>query len=247
MKGRLQQTGRTAAWEAYDVEDGTAPVVLSCEHASAELPDGYAWAEADAWLVGTHWCSDIGAADLARELALALGCPAVLAGFSRLLCDPNRPLGSPTLFLGIAEGRSVHLNRQLDDWERVRRVDWFYRPYHDRLGEAVAARPGATVMAVHTFTPVYGGQRRDLEVGVLFDRDARLAAEVTRALAERGVDVRLNEPYSGRNGLMFSAQYHADRNGRAAFELEVRQDLAEDPAWRGWFVPLVREALAEVL
>ncbi|MBW2256278.1 MAG: N-formylglutamate amidohydrolase, partial [Deltaproteobacteria bacterium] len=216
MKGRLHQTGRTAAWEAYDVDNGTAPVVLSCEHASVELPDGYRWSSVDAWLVGTHWCYDIGAAELARDLATALGCPAVFANFSRLICDPNRVLDSPTLFRRVAEGRPVDLNRKLTDLERAARVDRFYHPYHERLEAAVAARPGAAVLAVHTFTPVFEGERRHLEVGVLFDRDEGMASEVTRALVARGVGARPNEPYSGRHGMMFSAQHHADRHGRAA-------------------------------
>ena len=31
------------------------PVLLTCEHASAALPPGYAWGE-DSWLAEMHWC-----------------------------------------------------------------------------------------------------------------------------------------------------------------------------------------------
>lgn len=239
----LVLTERTAAYEVWDAPGGTAPVVVSCEHASAELPDGWSWPEEDRWLLGTHWSYDIGAADLARDLAAALGCPAVLAGFSRLLIDPNRDLDKPTLYRLTAEGRPIHLNAGLTDAERARRLDTLYRPYHRRLSEAVAARPGALLVAMHTFTPVYEGEARHLEVGVLFDHDEALGVHIADALAAGGLHVRLNEPYSGRHGMMFAAQSHADAHGRAAVELEVRQDLAGSPPWRRRFTGALARAL----
>jgi predicted N-formylglutamate amidohydrolase len=36
----------------------------------------------------------------------------------------------------------------------------------------------------------------------------------------------MNEPYSGRAGLIYSAARHASAHGKRALELEVRQDLA---------------------
>ena len=59
---------------------------------SMRLEVGYDWSTADTRLVGTHWCVDIGIRDVCREVQVALGCPAVLARYSRLFCDCNRPL-----------------------------------------------------------------------------------------------------------------------------------------------------------
>ena len=53
---------------------------------------GYGWGTADSRLVGTHWCVDIGIREVCLEVQAALGCPAVLARYSRLFCDCNRPL-----------------------------------------------------------------------------------------------------------------------------------------------------------
>ena len=47
-----------------------------------------------------------------------------------------------------------------------------------------------------------------------------------------GFLVALNEPYSGREGLIYAAERHAGTHGRRALELEVRQDLATDPSAR---------------
>lgn len=244
---KAERVEKAQAYQVLDVRGGAAPLVLSCEHASVRLPEGWAWPEQDEWLVGTHWSYDIGAAELTFDCASALGAPAVLARFSRLLCDPNRDLDSPTLFRAHAEGRDVELNLEMTIDERARRLRACYDPYHDRLDGAVVARPAATVLSVHTFTPIYDGQARDLEVGVLYDHDEGLAAAVAASLAEAGVRVALNEPYSGLHGMMYAAQHHAERHDRRAVELEVRQDLAGSPAWRARFARILKRGLEQLL
>jgi len=87
-------------------------------------------------------------------------------------------------------------------------------------------------LSVHSFTPLYEGQRRVVEVGVLFDREEALAVELHARFREAGFEARLNEPYSGREGLIYSVSSHASVSGRRALELELRQDLAVDPAVR---------------
>lgn len=213
--------------ESVEIVDGDAraPAVVSCEHASERLPAPWRWPEEDAWLRGSHWAYDPGAAELAREVASALGATAVLSRFSRLLADPNREEHDPELFRVRAEGRDVQLNRHIDAVDRERRLG-YWRAYHDALGERIRASESPIVLSMHTFTPVYEGQVRELEIGVLFDAEEELAGRVGEAIAGAGFIVRMNEPYSGRGGLIYSAERHARAHGRRALELEVRQDLA---------------------
>ena len=65
------------------------PVLLTCEHASAELPPGYEWGE-DQWLAEMHWAVDLGVKDLLVELQRRINCPAIASCFSRLFVDINR-------------------------------------------------------------------------------------------------------------------------------------------------------------
>lgn len=211
---------------------GGVGVVVTCEHASERMPEPWEWPAADRWLVGTHWAYDIGAAELTRELVEDLGGAAVLSRFTRLLADPNRPEDSPTLFRDVAEGHPVELNRDLAAQERERRLFRLWRPYHRTASEVVAASDTPVVLSVHTFTPVYEGEPRELEVGVLFDTERGLAEGVAEVLREAGLRVALNEPYSGREGLIFAVDRHARANGRHAVELEVRQDLAVEEVFR---------------
>lgn len=219
------------ACEIVEVPGG-AGIVVTCEHASERMPEPWEWPAADRWLVGTHWAYDIGAAELTRDLVEDLGGTAVLSRFSRLLADPNRPEGSPTIFRAEAEGHPVELNRGLSDDERERRLVRLWRPYHRTVSAVVRASEAPVLMSLHTFTPVYEGESRDLEVGVLFDTEEELAASLAEALREAGLHVALNEPYSGREGLIFAIDRHARAHDRRAVELEVRQDLAVEEVFR---------------
>ena len=225
---------------------GAAPIVLSCEHASLRMPEPWSWPPEDAWVVGTHWSYDLGAAELTRELAHELGAAAVLSRFSRLLCDPNRAETDPSVFRDRADGLPLRINADLGEEERERRLAAYHRPYHAAVDRLVAAHPGHTLLSLHTFTPVYEGHVREVEVGVLFDTEEDAGIDLAVALADRGVPTWLNEPWSGKEGLIYSADRHARAHGRRALELEVRQDLAADPEWRARFVPLLAQALAEI-
>ena len=220
-------------------------IQLSCEHASDRMPPSFQWPAEDARLRGTHWASDPGAAEVTRMLAQAFGAPAVLSRFTRLLIDPNRELSSDTLFRDVAEGQPVVLNVNLDPAEAARRTDALYRPYHQAY-DAMVARYDAVVVSIHSFTPLYEGQRRSVEVGVLHDQQPELGQALCAELATH-YDARDNEPWDGRGGLMFAPQDHATAHGRWAVELELRQDLCTDPAWREAFVPRFERALRAVL
>jgi predicted N-formylglutamate amidohydrolase len=230
-----------SVYEAYEELLGTpdAPLVLSCEHASPRLPEPWAWHEDDVWLRGTHWSYDLGARALTLELAAALSASAVLSRFTRLLVDPNRELSHADLFRRLAHGKPVRLNQQLDDAERARRIHSYYLPFHSALDQALARSHGRLLLSIHSFTPNYEGELREVELGVLFNREETHARALHRALSEAFVGVAENEPWSGKEGLIFSAESHAERFGRVALELEVRQDRLADVVYRARLVPVL--------
>lgn len=209
-----------------------AALLLTCEHASPRLPAPWRWSSEDSWLVDTHWCFDPGAMDICRELAAAMGAAAVAASFTRLLVDPNRPTDAATLIRTTADGREVVLNRGVSGEERARRLDGYWYPYHAAVDEEVARSGAPVLLAIHTFTRDYEGEHRDFELGVLFDAEQAAGERLAEALARGGASVRLNEPYSGRGGFIYSVDRHARDHGRQALEIEVRQDRATDPAFR---------------
>lgn len=209
--------------------EGKGPFLFTCEHASNATFD-HPVSAADRALLSQHWGIDIGAADLTRALSRQLEAPAVVAGFSRLLVDANRAPDDDTLFLREAHGQVIDFNRALTDDDKERRLERYYRPYHRAIREtarrALAESP-RYLIAIHSFTPRYGDEVRTLEVGVLFDiyeDDARLVRD---DLAAAGLEARLNEPYTGLGGLIYSIQHHAQDANARYLELEVRQDLID--------------------
>jgi len=221
------------AWEiAGDPRAG--PFVFTCEHATNRLPAGFTEAPADRPFLADHWGWDVGAADLARDLATRTGSCAVLSRFSRLVCDPNREPGQDDFVVTEVEGHALALNRDVDAAERRRRRARWFDPYHaavDRaLGVRRAAGPEVHLCSVHTFTPVWRGSPRALEVGVLFDAHDAHARSLRAALDREGFATALNEPYSGHEGLIYAARRHGRAHGVVYLEIEVRQDLVDSPA-----------------
>jgi predicted N-formylglutamate amidohydrolase len=228
--------------EAAEEIDGdlNGRLVFTCEHASNVLPEPWRWPEADHWLVDTHWASDIGAGPFTRRVANLMNAPAVLSKFSRLLIDPNRPLDSETLFRQNADGHQVHLNEALLDAEREQRLERFYHPYHAAVSSMVERSRGDTVFSIHSFTDEYEGDKRALELGVLFDDDEEPAYRLIRHLEGAGFHVLANEPWSGKGGLAYSPVRHAKEYGWCALEIEARQDLIVQDA----FAQRLAQALA---
>ncbi len=219
--------------DAVEILEGRGGLLLSCEHASNRIPDPVTLSEADQPWLDTHWAWDPGAPTVLRHLVRRCDATAVLARFSRLLCDANRSIDDPTWIVGNIEGHDLSFNRRVPAEERRRRQDHYYAPYHSALDVAanlVAERATPLLLSIHSFTPVYLGQRRSMELGILFDDHEELAEAFSSSLTEQGFSVAMNEPYSGREGRMYSATRHGSGNGLPYLELELRQDLGETEA-----------------
>ncbi len=222
----------------------SGPIVWTCEHASGAIPVEWSVEEADARWFSTHWGYDRGARELVVALQERLGGPAIFGAHSRLIADLNRPPDHPDLCRKVVDGVALELNREVSEAERAARVRDFYRPYHDALTALLAARAAAGVptfcFSVHTFTPLYEGQPRTLDAGVLHDESDTGAAAVMLAALKRspGVKVALNEPWSGMKGLMYSVAHHSARHGFSCLEIEVRDDHLVGPDPAHWAEPV---------
>jgi predicted N-formylglutamate amidohydrolase len=233
-----------------------AGVLLVCDHASNAIPPGYGGLGLRRDALERHIAYDIGAADLTRALARRLDAPAVLSTFSRLLIDPNRGADDPTLVMRYSDGAIVPGNARIDAAEIARRLALFWAPYRQKIDATVDAmlatgEPSALV-SIHSFTPVWRGAARRWKVGVLWDRDDRIAKPLLEALhAEPDLEVHGvgdNEPYDGAlAGDTIDAV--ATARGLANALIEIRQDLVDEPAgaiaWAERFARLLEPILAD--
>ncbi|MBW8709326.1 MAG: N-formylglutamate amidohydrolase [Alphaproteobacteria bacterium] len=180
----------------------------------------------------------------------AWGAPALLGRWSRLLIDLNRGPDDPTLVMKLSDGSIIPGNRDADAAEVARRITAYHAPYHaaiaaelDRMG------PAAVILSMHSFTPRWKKTPRQWEVGILYDRDARLAAPLRARLAEAGFTVGDNEPYTGAlDGDTLNV--HGTLRGLPHVLIEMRQDLiasdaaAQDFAQR--LKPIIDAALGDM-
>jgi predicted N-formylglutamate amidohydrolase len=231
---------------------GDAPLLLVCDHAASALPEGYGRLGLSPEKFGSHITYDIGAAEVTRVLAGALGAAAILGRWSRLLIDLNRGPDDPTLVMQLSDGSIIPGNRDADDAEIAHRLAAFHAPYHAAISQeldALQAQQAPILIALHSFTPRWKGKPRRWEVGVLWDRDGRLARPLMARLAEAGFVVGDNEPYSGAlQGDTLNR--HGTRRGIPHALIEIRQDLIADEAAARRFaarlMPVLDAALADM-
>ena len=217
------------------VENASAAgrVVLVCEHASNHIPA--VWG--DLGLTGAqrmaHIAWDPGALGLAQGLAARLDAVLVHAPVSRLVYDCNRAPDMGGAMPARSEVHDIPGNAGLTPAERAARTAAVYVPFHDGLHAVLMdrmARGLAPVMVtVHSFTPVYFGQPRAVEFGVIHDADDRLPrAILAEARARTTLRAELNEPYSAKDDVTHTLRLHATPYGLPNAMLEIRNDLIAD-------------------
>ena len=226
------------------------PVLILCEHASNAVPDDIDLGIAPATL-DDHWGWDRWAWDTLQRMARPRGITTLGARVSRLVLDVNRGAGEATLIRPDAAGLPIPGNLGLTPAQVAERIARFHTPYH-AAADAELARLKAlhgersVFLTFHSFTGAWPGQDRDFDVGVLFDAHEELAAGVKRALATRGLRVRLNEPYSGYRGEIYSAAVHGEAHDVPYFELELNQHVLESERQRDRFARILGDVICAI-
>lgn len=214
-------------------EDSDHPLILVCEHASRFIPAGLNDLGLSHEVAREHIAWDIGALALAEGLSRALGATLLAANYSRLLVDLNRPLQAPDSIPVQSEIFQVPGNRGLDEATREYRRQSLFEPFHSRLtdliDERVAQGRTVRVVGIHSFTPVYHGQPRTLEVGVLFGKGVKYAQRLIDGLGRHPLKVAGNEPYKINPLGDMTVPVHGDARGLESVLIEVRNDLLRTP------------------
>jgi predicted N-formylglutamate amidohydrolase len=209
-------------------------VLVSCEHATSNLPEGM---EAPTEMMALHIAWDPGALDIAEHLADMFDAPLHASEYSRLVVDLNRTVGNSVLVRRKSDGHVIPFNRGLTATDIEHRVRDYYLPYRNAVSDGIAKiidRHGRCVhLCIHTYTPSLAGKVRGCDIGLLYDpyRDpeASLVRELRNALAEKtGLVVWLNRPYSGTaDGILPQIRKVHGDEAYVAIELEVSQKFAD--------------------
>ena len=227
-----------------------APVILVCDHASCRFPKALGDMGLDPFARRCHLAIDIGAGKLTEQVAKSLGVTAVIAQYSRLAIDCNRQLMDPGAFLEYGDGILVPGNRNLRQAEKDARAEAIYWPYHNAIDDQAtrlrAIGPKPIFISIHSFTPVLNGIAREIEMGVLWDKDERVADIFLEGFPAGGYVTGDNEPYSGKAPQDFTIDHHAEEIDLPHVGIEVRQDLIDDIAGVDEVAPVMHKIIESI-
>lgn len=227
------ESGRKGTFSLIN-PDGDANLVVVCEHASNFIPPIYADLGLSTETLQTHIAWDPGALAVAEILANRLDAPLIRQNVSRLVYDCNRPPDAEAAMPPISEIYPVPGNDNLAQQERAARAQTFYQPFRDALAGLIAHKSSGqrqpALVTVHSFNPTYMQQVRDYGLGILHDRDQRLADLLLAQMqTENRLDVRRNMPYGPADGVTHTLQVHALPRQLPNVMLEIRNDLIATP------------------
>lgn len=221
-------------------------VVLVCEHASHYIPDCFHNLGLSGDALTSHAAWDPGAMPVARRLAERLDAALVASCISRLVYDCNRPPEAPDAMPPKSEIFDIPGNLNLSQSQRDARTEAYYLPFRDAVAKTAAQVAEPVIVTIHSFTPVYHGKTRAVEIGVLHDSDTRLAdamlqnaADHTKAVVER------NAPYGPEHGVTHTLKEHGIAGGHMNVMLEIRNDLIDTPERQTAMADMIAEWISD--
>ncbi len=205
-------------------------VLISCEHAANHVPPAYADLFRDKEeLLASHAAYDLGAAQLARDLATQLSAPCHLGETTRLLVDLNRAADNRRGLFSAQTKTLPAATRQ----ELLRRHHTPYRQaVEDTISRLLTEHAALLHLSIHSFTPVLRGKTRKADIALLYDPNRPAELEFCRTLGSclRNLSIkpriRMNYPYRGTSDGMtkhlrkkFAGQHYL------GVEIELNQGL----------------------
>jgi predicted N-formylglutamate amidohydrolase len=237
-------TGDEPAPERILRREAASDFVLAADHAGNLIPRALGDLGVNTAERQRHIAWDIGIAAVTETLSGLLDATAVLQTYSRLVIDCNRNPNHPTSIPPISEVTPIPGNENLSDADREARRRAIFDPYHAAITGILDARTGrrTLLVAMHSFTPLFKGVARAVEVGVLYHHEtplSRLMLELLRA--EGNLTVGANQPYAITDTSDYTVPVHGEGRGIPHVEIEIRQDLIDTAAGQqGWAERMAR-------
>ncbi len=203
-------------------------LVLSCEHASADIPARFRSLFAGhESVLRTHRGWDPGTWQLGKRLSQRFQVPVLATKVSRLLIEVNRSLHHPKLFSEFSSPLQPEIKQQL--------IDEYYLPHRGALEQQIRTvlkrNHRVLHLSLHSFTGQWNGEPRTADLGLLYDprRSAELSTSCRwqKSLRQRlpGLVIRRNYPYLGKaDGLTTALRKKFTSTQYAGIELEVNQN-----------------------
>jgi predicted N-formylglutamate amidohydrolase len=239
-----------------DNETGRSPFLIVADHAGNYIPRRLGQLGLSDAECRRHIAWDIGIVAVCTLVGTALDAVVIRQNYSRLVIDCNRTPGSETSIVGRSELTHVPANIVLSESHKADRVREIFQPYHNRITTELdrrreTGRP-ATLIPMHSFTPVFKTVARPWHVGVLYNRDPRFAHSLMELLhREEGLVIGDNEPYDVTDASDYTIPVHGEQRKLHHVAIEIRQDLITDEGgqrmWADLFARLLPQAYQQLI
>jgi len=195
------------------------PVLLTCEHASKNIPENYGNLGVRDLSQLPDW-HDVGAGELAVRIARQLKAKTLIPLISRTVINLNKPLNHPNLINPRCFGSPIPGNIELSKNEKMQRIFKYYLPYHRQLKRELLnlkkQHRKIFFVSIHSFFHKLNGKEKKIDVGILYkyEKDAGFCQKI-KDLIEKKTNfiVRFNEPYSAHETAGYTVnKYGSDKN-----------------------------------
>jgi len=182
-----------------------------------------------------HIAWDIGIEGVTTLLSDKLRSTYIYQRYSRLVIDCNRRPGSAQSIMLVSDGTEIPGNRNLRAEEVRARESEILDPYHQAIEQELDRRKAAgrptVIFAMHSCTPVFGGEARPWHIGMIAHSDWRIGQRLIDLLtAETDLCVGKNKPYEVSMEMDYTVPVHCEGRGLPYVEIEIRQDLIASAA-----------------
>lgn len=214
------------------VFNGDSNIFFTCEHASKKIPKEYAGLGlSKSEKENCKDLYDVGSFEMTNFLAKKLNSSALCADVSRLVIDCNRRLNAKnkdkdkhhscalkTELLVEMDGiekmikipGNVFSDKEAYLAEEKRRYEKYATPYlhaaYKTIDELRKKHKKSYIIQLHSFYPQYNGDKRTVDIGVLFDRAEEISKRIANNLRKNtSLCVMENEPWSiqDTDGIVF--------------------------------------------
>jgi predicted N-formylglutamate amidohydrolase len=229
---------------------GRSDFLIAADHAGRLIPRALGTLGLDESDRHRHIAWDIGIAGVTETLAEILDATAVLQAYSRLVIDCNRAPDHPTSIPAISELTEIPGNQGLTEEARGARQRAIFDPYHAAIADLLDHRASVgrrtVLIAMHSFTPMFKGVARTVEIGVLYHHETALSRIMLELLRDEGdLKIGANEPYAITDNSDYTVPVHGERRGLDHVEIEIRQDLIADAAGQAMWARRMARLLSE--
>lgn len=228
-------------------ENGAGGTIILCCHASNHFPPEFGDLGLSHIERHEHIAHDIGALALSIALSQIIDAPIVHSKVSRLVIDCNR---DPTDFDAIPDvsaGVVIAGNQNLDETAKQARVHHAYHPYHNAIDNLVSAHSHKSelrLLAIHSFTPNYMGQKRELDIGVLIGDTTGFGDKILSNLqTNQNLQVERDAPYDPNDRVYHTLNRHAVPRNLPSAMLEIRNDYLQHQDSIAKFAQLIAGSL----